>query len=57
MTIRTVEISPAITAQGDLLDDKPDADGNHSVLCEGRVRKGKLIECVRPCTKDGRVYE
>ena len=57
MTIRTIEISPAITAQGDLLDDKPDADGNHAVLCEGKVRKGKLIVSLRKCSKEGKVYE
>ena len=57
MPIRTVEISPAITAQGDLLDEAPDSDGNHSVLCEGKVRKGKLVECVGPCSKDATPYE
>ena len=55
--IRTIEIAPAITARGDLVSDEPDADGNHAVLCEGKVRKGKLIECLRKCNKEGKVYE
>lgn len=55
--MRTVEIRPASHAQGYLIEGGPDANGNHSVLCEGSVKTGKLIEPVKPCDKVGKVYE
>ena len=49
MTIRTVETSPGIYAQGDLLHEW---NGRAMVKDGDTVHAGKLVKCVKPCTKD-----
>ena len=49
MTIRTVETSPGVYAQGDLLHEWA---GKAMVKDGDTVHTGKLVKCVKPCTKD-----
>ena len=52
--IKTVETSPGIYAQGEFIAFLGDLarvkDGD-------TVHTGKLVECVKKCSKEGKVYE
>lgn len=64
MTIRTVEVTPAIYAQGELISEEtidclghPMATGIATVEVDGEQHTGKLVECLKKCTKDAEPYQ
>ena len=56
MTKRTVETSPGIYAQGDLVA-VDDENGLARVKIGATIYTGKLVECLRKCTKDAEPYK
>ena len=54
MTIRTVETSPGIYAQGELVSEW---GGRAKVKDGDTVYTGKLVQCVSKCTKDAAPYQ
>ena len=56
MTIRTVETSDGIYAQGDLVAVDDD-HGIARVKVGNTIHTGKLVECLKKCTPDASPYQ
>ena len=57
MTIRTVEVTPEILVQGELINIIQGDPPRARVKCENKVYEGKLVECLRDCKPAATPYQ